>query len=104
MASLTSFAAEFRWSIGTSIPQIADLLKDSERFVRSAGAEALSKLSEKGPYYIWSGIASLTSIAAEFRGSIGTSIPQIVDLLKDSDGFVRGAGAKALSQLSKQGP
>jgi hypothetical protein len=49
-------------------------------------------------------MASLTSIAAEFRWFIGTSIPQIVDLLKDSDVFVRGAGAKALSQLSKQSP
>jgi hypothetical protein len=48
-------------------------------------------------------MALLTSIAAEFRGSIGTSIPQIVDMLKDSDSFVRGTGAEALSKLSEQG-
>jgi hypothetical protein len=45
----------------------------------------------------------LTSIAAEFRGSIATSIPQIVNLLKDTNSNFRMAGAEVLSKLSKQG-
>jgi hypothetical protein len=48
-------------------------------------------------------MASLTSNAAEFLGSIATSIPQIVDLLKDSDSNGRTAGVEALSKLSEQG-
>ncbi|KAJ7882128.1 hypothetical protein B0H13DRAFT_2344845 [Mycena leptocephala] len=45
---------------------------------------------------------SLTSIAAEFRGSIAISILQIFDLLKDSCSYVRMGGAEALSKLSEQ--
>jgi HEAT repeat protein len=45
----------------------------------------------------------LTSIAAEFRGSIGTFVPQIVDLLQDDDWDVCKAGVEALSKLSEQG-
>jgi hypothetical protein len=48
-------------------------------------------------------MASLTSIAAELRGSIVTSIPRIVDLLKDISTHVRAAGAAALSKLSEHG-
>jgi HEAT repeat protein len=48
-------------------------------------------------------MASLTNIADEFRGSIGTSIPQIVDLLKDTDNNVREAAAETLLKLWGQG-
>jgi hypothetical protein len=48
-------------------------------------------------------MASLTSIAAEFRESIKTSISQIVKLLKDSDSNVRRVGAETLSKLSEKG-
>ena len=51
---------------------------------------------------IWSCIASLTNIAAEFRVSIGASIPQIVDLLQ-GNWKDREAGATALAMLSEQG-
>jgi hypothetical protein len=30
-------------------------------------------------------MASLTSVAAEFQGLVATSIPQIINLLKDDD-------------------
>jgi HEAT repeat protein len=103
MASLMNIAAELRGSIGTSIPQIVDLLKDSEGRVRVACTNTLSKLSEQGMSHILSGMGSLTNIAAELWGSIGTSIPQIVDLLKDSEGRVRVACVNALSKLSEQG-
>jgi hypothetical protein len=45
----------------------------------------------------------LTNIAVELRGSIGTSIPEIVDLLKDSEGRVRMVCANTLSKFSEQG-
>jgi HEAT repeat protein len=43
------------------------------------------------------------SIAAEFRGLIATSIPQIINLLKDDDRSVRDAAVGALSKLSEHG-
>jgi HEAT repeat protein len=49
------------------------------------------------------GMALLTSIAAEFRRSIGTFFPQIVDLLKDDKWDVRATAAKALWKLSEHG-
>jgi hypothetical protein len=48
-------------------------------------------------------MVSLMNIAVELRGSIGTSIAQIVDLLKDSEGRVRVACANTLSKFSEQG-
>jgi hypothetical protein len=48
-------------------------------------------------------MASLMSIAAEFRGLIATSIPQIINLLKDDDQSVRDAAVGALSKLSEHG-
>ena len=53
---------------------------------------------------MWSGtIVSLTSIAAEFRGSIETSIPQIVALLQDSESEDYEAGVQMLLKLAEQG-
>jgi hypothetical protein len=48
-------------------------------------------------------MASLTSIAAEFRELIATSIPEIINLLMDDRMHVRSAAVTALSKLSKQG-
>jgi hypothetical protein len=45
----------------------------------------------------------LTTAAAEFQGSIGTSIPQIVDLLMHKNSDIRRAGVGALAKLSEQG-
>jgi hypothetical protein len=62
-------------SVGTFIPQIADLLNR----------------------------ISLTSIAAELRESVGIVIPQIINLLKDNNWTVRVADVEALLRLSEQG-
>jgi hypothetical protein len=48
-------------------------------------------------------MASLTSIAVEFRGLIATSIPHIIDLLQNDNYLVRRAAVEALSKLSEQG-
>jgi hypothetical protein len=48
-------------------------------------------------------MASLTSIAAEFRGLIATSIPQIINLLKDDDQSVRDASVDILCKFSEHG-
>jgi hypothetical protein len=48
------------------------------------------------------GMASRASIGTEYRGSVGTSIPQIIDLLKDNESDVRMVGAEML-KLSEQG-
>jgi hypothetical protein len=44
-----------------------------------------------------------TSIAAEFRESIGLFIPQIVNLLIDDNWDVRAVAAEALLKRSEQG-
>jgi hypothetical protein len=48
-------------------------------------------------------MASLTSIAGFFRGFLATSIPQIIDLLKDNDKDVCSESVDVLLNLSKQG-
>jgi len=40
--------AEFRESLGPVIQQIVTLLSDNKWYVRTVGADALSKLSEQG--------------------------------------------------------
>jgi hypothetical protein len=102
MVSLTGIAAGFRGFLATSIPQIIDLLQVYEPYVSDA-VDALSKLSKHGLSLIWSGMAPLTSIAAEFRGLIATSIPQIINLLKDDDQSVCDAAVGAFSKLSEHG-
>lgn len=49
-----------------------------------------------------SGLPLIRNVA-EFRGSIGTVIPQIISLLSDSNRVTRLAGANALAKLSEQG-
>jgi hypothetical protein len=100
MALLTSIAAEFREFLALSIPQIIDLLQDDEPYISDA-VDALSRLSKHGISLIWSGMAPLTSIAAEFRGLIATSIPHIINLLLNS--YLTGAGRDLLSNLSEHG-
>ncbi|KAJ7787992.1 hypothetical protein B0H13DRAFT_2395120 [Mycena leptocephala] len=55
------------------------------------------------PQDFWDDMASRASIAPKFLGSVGTCIPQIIDLLKDEHSDVREAGAKTLLKLSGQG-
>src|ERR1700761_6935071 len=100
MVLLTIITAEFRRSIG---PQIINLLKYWRWNVREAGVEMLLKLSEQGTYPISSGMVLLTCITAGFRETMGTTIPQIIDLLQHNDWYARAAGAKALSKLTEQG-
>lgn len=100
---LKIIAVEFRQSIRESIPQIMDFLQDKAYDVRIAGAEAVAKLSEQGNKSIQSGVLSLKMMAAEFRESIEASIPQIVDLLEDSNKYVRRKGVATLAKLAEQG-
>jgi HEAT repeat protein len=98
-----SFVAEFWESIGSAIPRIITFLSDSNSDIRSAGAKALSKLSEQGKNIKYSGLSLLMSSVAKFRESTGSAIPQIITFLSDHDSYVCSAGAKALSKLSEQG-
>jgi HEAT repeat protein len=103
LALLMSTIAEFQESIVSAIPQIIALLSDSDLDVCLAGANTLLKLSEQGKNIKYSGLALLMSTVAEFRESIGSTIPQIITFLSDSDSNIRLAGAEALSKLSEQG-
>jgi hypothetical protein len=101
--SLTRIAAEFQRFIGTSIPQIIDLLHDDNNDIRTEGAKLMLTLSAQGIEHIRSDQVSLMSIAAEFQWFIVTCIPQIIDLLEDSSSNVRKEGTKLLTILSEQG-
>jgi hypothetical protein len=100
VAFLMTIIAEFRPLITTAI---VNLLKDSDKAVRQAGVDALSQLSGQGRTVKLSNIALLMTIIAKFRPSIAPAIPEIANLLKHSDRFVRQAGVDAVSQLSKHG-
>jgi hypothetical protein len=85
----------------TFIPQVMDLEHSLGGF-RPAPVAALSKYSKQGIINIFV-MASLTSIAAEFRGLIATSIPQIINLLKDDAQSVRDASVDVLLKFSEHG-
>ncbi|KAJ6506328.1 armadillo-type protein [Mycena vitilis] len=103
MVSLTKIAAEFRRSIVVCIPKIIDMLKHYMESVRAGGAAALATLSERGKYHARNHMMLLTSTTADFRQLIGSSIPQIIDLLKDNSQRVRLASVAALATFSEQG-
>lgn len=50
-----------------------------------------------------SGSTLLMKIVAQFRESIGTSIPLMIPLLSDSDPSIRGVSARSLAQFSQHG-
>jgi hypothetical protein len=89
--------AEFRLSIGTTIPEIVKLLKHSDKNIRLAGADTLSRLSGQGKAAKIPILVLLITIIAEFRRLIDPVIPEIAILLKDNHDFVRLTSADALS-------
>jgi HEAT repeat protein len=94
--------AEFRPLIESVIPEIVNLLKNSNQEVRRAGTYTLCKLSGRGETANFIGSSLLMKIIEEFQRLIGTTIPEIVDLLKHNNRRVREAGADILSELSEQ--
>ena len=100
-----SLDAEFRDLVRSAIPEIVDLLWHSELNVRSAGADALLKLSDQGnisSFPTWTMLIYLLFIV-EFRESIRASIPQIITLLRPWKSYICEVGANALAKLSEQG-
>jgi hypothetical protein len=90
--------------VAASVSQIVNGLRDSnDSAVRTAAARTLGELSEQGGGSFWSAVA-LLKISAAFRSTIGASIPQIVDFLKDTKSSdIRIAGVRSLVILSEQG-
>ena len=101
MASLMSIAADFRGFIATSFPLIIDLLKDYNPGAREASVTVL--LEFLSTVCVTSVMVSLTSSIADFHGFIATSLPKIIDLLKDNSKRVRCATVDMLSKLSEHG-
>jgi HEAT repeat protein len=100
---LKSIAADFSESIQLSIPHIQAFLKDTDFFIRAAGASALAKFSEQGDIPVRSVVPPLRGVAAKLRGLVGACISHIVDLLNDNNSYVRWTCANALAKLSAQG-
>jgi HEAT repeat protein len=103
LALLMSTIAVFQESIGSAIPQIIAFLGVSNSDIRSAGANALLKVSEQGKNIKYSGLALLMITIAQFQESIVSAIPQIIAFLNDNHLGVRLAGANTLLKLSEQG-
>jgi HEAT repeat protein len=72
-------------------------------YVREAGANTLSKLSQQSKIPIFLNLNVIDVLVAKFRESIRPAIPQIQALLNDPDPDVRKASADALSNFSRQG-
>ena len=102
IALLMTIIAELRPLIGPAIPEMVNLLKDSYDFVRPA-RDALLQLANQGKTARLSNVALLMMIIAECRPLITSAIPDIADLLKHRERFVRQAGVDVLSQLSEHG-
>jgi HEAT repeat protein len=94
---------EFRPLIAPAIPEIIELLKDSDWRIRIACAYAVSTLSKEGKTVDISGLILLMTVIAEFRHLIKPAIPGIVNLLHDGDCKVRDAVVNTLLELSRQG-
>ena len=94
---------EFRPLIASAIPDIINLLEDSDWRIRIACAYAVSILSKEGKTVNTSGLILLITVIVEFRHLIGLVISRIVNLLQDSDRTARQAGGNTLSKLSRQG-
>src|SRR5271168_2573222 len=86
--------------IGTAIPEIITLLKDSDIYVQIAAANTLSELSDHSKRLYLSGLSLLIYFVAGFQPLIMTAIPEIITLLKDSHWNVQIAAANTLSKLS----
>ena len=71
--------------------------------VCSAGADALSKLSEQGKVKISDLNVVDVLVLAEYRESIRPAIPEIIDLLSHEELDVCEVAADALSKLSEHG-
>lgn len=96
--------AEFRELVIHAIPHVVLLLRHKELNFRTAGVDALSKLSEQGNKYImFSDLIIVDILFIAFRESIRTAIPQIIILLTPWASDVCEAGANALAKLSGQG-
>ena len=102
MALLIKIIAEFRKLIGTAIPDIIQLAKESSR-ERGGAAEALLTLSNDGKTANISVPALLMKIIVDYRPLIQMAIPGIAKLLTETTGVGQMAAAEVLSRLSEQG-
>jgi hypothetical protein len=98
-ALLMTISAEWRPLIGTAIPKIVDLLKDSNEYMRWMYVNVLNKFSKQGKRTNLSGLTLLMTFIAGLQHLTGPAVSGIVDLLNDSNGKVRLAGAATLSGL-----
>ena len=89
--------------IELAVPQIVELLQDSNPRVRSTGANELGKLAEQSRWWCLSpSLTRLRSILATFYETIKPAFPQIIKLLKDNDLDVQSAGANVIGKLAEQ--
>jgi HEAT repeat protein len=94
---------EFRPAIVDCFPKLITLLTDSDNNARAAGADTLVKLSKAGEQKQRLLYHSTDGHVDKFGPAIVDCFPKLVILLTDSDGYVRGAGANALAELSENG-
>ena len=90
----------------TAVPALIKALKDSDKDVRKAAAEALGKIGDKSavPALIKAlkdGYWQVRTAAAAALGKIGdkSAVPALIEALKDKDSDVRTAAAEALGTI-----
>lgn len=86
-----------------AVLKIIALLGESNSDVRTAGADALWKLSQQGRIFQISDPGVVNVGVDIFRGPITSAIPQIISLHSHSDPGVREVTADMLLKLSAQG-
>ena len=95
------FTAEFHSLIGPAIPGIVDsALKVNDWMVRWKSTNALTAFSQRGNTVNLLRLALLMPIIVELRHLLGPFIPDIVNLLKDTNSIIR---ARTLAGLFQQG-
>lgn len=75
--------AELRLLIGASIPQLIDLLKDTDWNVRSCATFALTKLVNGGEICLKNHDVA-NRVIAELSEAFADYIPQLIEALKDT--------------------
>ncbi|KAJ7202268.1 hypothetical protein GGX14DRAFT_570775 [Mycena pura] len=93
----------FRGSVKSSVPRIAELLKDSLWQVRMTSIRTFVKLAEQGTELIYFRLhgADIILRLDTFRDSLTSFIPQLMELLKDKNAEVRSVAAAALGDLAR---
>ena len=95
-------SAKLHDAIWDGIHHIINMLKDSDVRVQETVVSVIGKLAENCMWwYLGCPMMELMFLPAAFHDAISVFIPQILDLLKDSNSNVQFYGAECIGKLTK---